>query len=131
MTHAEIRAAIVASPELTALVRTDTKAVADALSAGSTRRVERMANLGTAMKYLGADAGAQLLDSMEALSATNPTVKWGVGLLKRGALDLSLDSTRDMLDALLPPDAATVMKSLAEVPDTVTVQEVLAAMEGI
>ncbi len=120
-----------ASPDLTALVRTDTQAVADALSAGSTRRVERMAELGTPMKYLGAEAGAQLLDQMETLAATNPTVKWGFELLKRGALDLSLDATRAMLDALLPPEAATVLKGLAEVPDTVTVQEVLTAMEGI
>ena len=129
MTHAEIRAAIVAngwqgmSPgEIAAL-----------LNAPQIVRVERMAELGTAMKYLGAEAGAALLDQMEALSATNPTVKWGFELLKRGALDLSLDSTRDMLDALLPAEAATVLKGLAEQTVTagVTVQQVIDAMEGI
>ena len=133
MTHAEIRAAIAASPELTALVRTDTQAVADALSAGRVRRVERMAELGTAMKHLGAEAGAQLLEQMETLAATNPTVKWGFELLKRGALDLSLDSTRAMLDSLLPPEAASVLKVLAEQTVTagVTVQQVIDATEGI
>ena len=131
MTHAEIREAIAADPALQTLVRTDTQAVADALSVGRVRRVERMAELGTPMKYLGAEAGAQLLDQMETLAGSNPTVKWGFELLKRGALDLSLDSTRAMLDALLPPDAASILKGLAEVPEAVTVSEVLSAMEGI
>jgi hypothetical protein len=92
-----------------------------------------MAELGTPMKYLGAEAGAALLDQMEALAATNPTVKWGLKLLERGALDLSMDSTRAMLDELLPVDAATVLKGLAEQTVTagVTVQQVIDAMEGI
>lgn len=131
MTPQEIRDAIAADPTLQALVRTDTQAVADALSVGRVRRVERMAELGTPMKYLGAEAGAQLLDSMETLAATNPTVKWGLELLKRGALDLSLDSTRAMLDALLPEEAASTLKGLAEVPDVVTVHQILSATEGM
>jgi hypothetical protein len=92
-----------------------------------------MAELGTPMKYLGAEAGAQLLDQMESLAASNPTVKWGFELLKRGALDLSLDSTRAMLDELLPPEAASVLKGLAEQTVTagVTWQQVRDAMEGM
>lgn len=129
MTHAEIREAILTngwqgkSPGEIAALLNEPQVV----------RVERMAELGTAMKYLGAEAGAQLLDSMEALSATNPTVKWGFKLLERGALDLSLDSTRSMLDALLPPEAATALKGLAEqtVSANVTQQAVIDAMEGM
>ena len=131
MTHTEIRDAILASPELAALVRTDTQAVAEALSVGRVRRVEFMASLGTPMKYLGAEAGAQLLETMSALSESNPVVKWGFKLLERGELDLGLDSTRAMLDALLPAESASVLKGLAEVPDSVSVSDVLAAMEGI
>lgn len=107
--------------------------IAELLNAPQVVRVERMAELGTPMKYLGAEAGAQLLDQMESLAATNPAVKWGLKLLERGALDLSLDSTRAMLDALLPPEAATLLKGLAEQTVTagVTAQAVIDAMEGI
>jgi len=129
MTHSEIREAILTNGwqgktpgEIAAL-----------LNEPKTVLVERMAELGTPMKYLGAEAGAALLDSMEALAATNPTVKWGLKLLERGALDLSLDSTRAMLDALLPAEAATVLKGLAEQTVTagVTAQQVIDAKEGI
>jgi hypothetical protein len=129
MTHAEIREAILSNGwqgktpgEITEL-----------LNAPQTVLVERMAELGTPMKYLGAEAGAQLLDQMESLAASNPTVKWGFELLKRGALDLSLDSTRAMLDELLPPEAASVLKGLAEQTVTagVTWQQVRDAMEGM
>ena len=129
MTHAQIREAILTNgwqglpPGEIAALLNEPKMVL----------VERMAELGTPRKYLGAEAGAALLDQMEALSATNPTVKWGFELLKRGALDLSLDSTRAMLDALLPPEAASVLKGLAEQTVTagVTWQQVRDALEGI
>lgn len=129
MTHAEIREAI-----LTNNWQGKTPGeIAELLNAPQVVRVERMAELGTPMKYLGAEAGAALLDQMEDLAATNPTVKWGFELLKRGALDLSLDSTRAMLDALLPVEAASVLKGLAEQTVTagVTVQQVIDAMEGM
>ena len=131
MTHAEIRAAIVADQSLQALVRTDTQAVADALSAGRVKRIGFMAAIGTPMKYLGAEAGATLLETMETLAASNPVVKWGFKLLERGELDLGLDSTRAMLDALLPAEAAAILKGLAETPEIVSVSDILAAMEGI
>ena len=130
MTHVEIREAVLLNGWLG--VKSPGE-IAELLNAPMVVRVERMAELGTAMKYLGADVGAALLDQMEALSATNPTVKWGFELLKRGALDLSLDSTRAMLDALLPADAAAVLKDLAEqvVTAGVTWEQVRDAMEGI
>jgi hypothetical protein len=129
MTHAQIKAAIVAN----GWQGKTAGEIAGLLNAPKVVLVERMAELGTPMKYLGAEAGAQLLDQMEALAATNPTVKWGLKLLERGALDLSLDSTRAMLDALLPVEAATLLKGLAEQTVTagVTVQAVVDAMEGI
>lgn len=129
MTHAEIRAEIVAN----GWQAKSPGEIAELLNAPQVVLVERMAELGTPMKHLGAEAGAALLDQMEALAATNPTVKWGLKLLERGALDLSLDSTRDMLDALLPAEAAAVLKGLAEqtVSAGVTVQRVIDAMEGM
>lgn len=129
MTHAEIREAIITNGWQ---AKTPGE-IAALLNEPQVVRVERMAELGTPMKYLGAEAGAALLDQMEALAATNPTVKWGFELLKRGALDLSIDSTRAMLDALLPPEAASVLKGLAEqtVRANVTHQQVIDAMEGM
>lgn len=133
MTHAEIREAILSNSW-------QGKApgeVAELLNAPQTVLVERMANLGTPMKYLGAEAGAQLLDTMTALAETNSAVKWGLKLLEMGELDLSLDSTRAMLDALLPVetygDAAATLKGLAEQTVTagVTQQQVIDAMEGM
>ena len=129
MTAAQIREAIIANN----WQGKTAGEIAELLNAPKVVLVERMAELGTPMKYLGAEAGAALLDQMEALAATNPTVKWGFELLKRGALDLSLDSTRAMLDALLPAEAASALKGLAEstVAANVTAQMVIDAMEGM
>lgn len=131
MTREEILVAVQARPDLIAMLP-DTQAIADALSLDRKKTIERMAELGTPMKYLGAEAGAALLDTMEALSATNPTVKWGFKLLEKGQLDLGLESTRQMLDALLPVEtygaAASVLKGLAEVPDPVSEFDVRCAL---
>lgn len=129
MTHAEIRGAILTN----GWQGKTAGEIAEMLNAPQTVLVERMAELGTPMKYLGAEAGATLLETMETLAATNPVVKWGFKLLERGELDLGLDSTRAMLDALLPVDAASVLKALAEqtVTANVTVQQVIDAMEGM
>lgn len=129
MTHKEIRDAITENgwQEKTA------GEIAELLNAPQIVRGTFMASLGTPMKYLGAEAGAQLLETMAALAESNPVVKWGFKLLERGELDLGLDSTRAMLDALLPPEAAAVLEGLAEQTVTagVTVQAVVDAMEGM
>ena len=129
MTHNEIRDAVVANN----WQLKPTGEIAELLNAPQTVRGTFMASLGTPMKYLGAEAGATLLETMAALAETNVVVKWGLKLLERGELDLGLDSTRDMLDALLPAEAAAVLKDLAEstVTADVTVQQVIDAMEGM
>jgi len=129
MTHAEIREAILTngwqgkSPgEIAAL-----------LNAPQTVLVERMIGIGTVMDALGPADGAALLASFEAHVTTDPVVKYGWFLLERERLDVGLASTRTMLDALLPVEAATVLKGLAEQTVTagVTVQQVVDAMEGM
>ena len=129
MTAHEIRAAIIAN-EWQALSAGE---IAGLLNAPQVVRGEFYASLGTPMKYLGAEAGATLLETMESLAATNPVVRWGFKLLERGELDLGLDSTRAMLDALLPVEAASVLKGLAEqtLSANVTAQQVIDAMEGM
>ena len=129
MTHAQIREAILTngwqgkSPgEIAAL-----------LNEPKTVLVERMIGIGTVMDALGPADGAALLASFESQVATDPVVKYGWFLLERERLDVGLASTRAMLDALLPAEAATTLKGLAEQTVTagVTVQQVIDAMEGM
>ena len=129
MTHAQIREAILTngwqgkSPgEIAAL-----------LNAPQTVLVERMIGIGTVMDALGPADGAALLASFEAQVTTDPVVKYGWFLFERERLDVGLASTRAMLDALLPAEAATTLKGLAEQTVTagVTVQQVIDAMEGM
>lgn len=129
MTHAEIRTAILSNGWHGKVPGE----IAELLNAPQVVRGSFMASLGTPMKYLGAEAGTTLLEQMEAQAESNPVVKWGFKLLERGELDLGLDSTRTMLDALLPAEAAAVLKGLAEstVSANVTAQQVIDAMEGV
>ncbi len=129
MTHAEIRAAIAANGWLAK----SPGEIAALLNAPQTVLVERMIGIGTVMDALGPADGATLLASVEAQVATDPVVKYGWFLLERERLDVGLASTRIMLDTLLPVEAATVLKGLAEqtVTASVTVQQVIDAMEGI
>lgn len=105
--------------------------IAAAVSEGRTELRERMIGIGTVMDALGPDAGAALLAQFEAQTASNPIVKYGWFLLERERLDVALGSTRTMLDALLPSEAATALKALAEYPAPVSTQEVIRAMEGM
>ena len=129
MTHAQIREAILTngwsgkSPGEIAALLNEPQVVL----------VERMIGIGTVMDAIGPADGAALLASFESQVATDPVVKYGWFLLERERLDVGLASTRAMLDALLPVEAATVLKGLAEQTVTagVTQQQVIDAMEGI
>lgn len=129
MTHAEIREAILTN----GWQAKSPGEIAELLNAPTVVLVERMIGVGTVLDALGPAAGAALLDQVKAVAETDAVVKYGWMLLESASLDVGLDSTRAMLDALLPPEAATVLKGLAEQPVTagVTVQQVIDAMEGI
>jgi hypothetical protein len=129
MTHLDIRGTII-SNNWQALPAEE---ILELINSPQTVPTEFYASLGTPMKYLGAEAGATLLETMSVLAETNVVVKWGLRLLERGELDLSLPSTRQMLDALLPPEAAAVLKALGEkvVSANVTLQQVIDAKEGM
>lgn len=129
MTHAQIREAILTN----GWQGLPTGDIAALLNEPKVVLVERMIGIGTVMDALGPADGAALLASFEAHVATDPVVKYGWFLLERERLDVGLASTRAMLDALLPVEAATVLKSLAEqtVSANVTQQAVIDAMEGI
>lgn len=129
MTHAEIREAILTNG-WQGLSPGD---IAALLNEPKTVLVERMIGIGTVMDALGPADGAALLASFEAQVTTDPVVKYGWFLLERERLDVGLASTRVMLDALLPVEAATTLKGLAEQTVTagVTWQQVIDAMEGM
>ena len=129
MTHAEIRAAIAAN----GWQGKSPGDIAALLNAPQTVLVERMIGVGTVLDALGPANGAALLDQVKAVAETDAVVRYGWMLLESASLDVGLDSTRTMLDVLLPVEAATVLKGLAEqtVTANVTVQQVIDATEGI
>lgn len=129
MTHTEIRDAIFAN----GWQGKTPGEIAELLNAPQVVLIERLVGAGTVMDVLGTTAGAQLLDQMESLATTDSVVKWGMKLLENAQLDVGMASTRAMLDALLPAEAASVLKGLAEQTVTagVTVQQVVDAMEGM
>ena len=129
MTHAEIREAILTN----SWSEKSPGEIAALLNEPKTVLVERMIGVGTIMDALGPEIGAALLDQFEAQVETNSVVKYGWKLLERAELDVGMDSTRAMLDALLPAEAASVLKGLAEQTVTAGVdwQQVRDALEGI
>lgn len=129
MTHTEIRDAVIVN----AWQSKTPGEIAELLNEPQVVLSERMIGVGTVMDALGPADGAALLASFEAQVATDVVVKYGWFLLERERLDVGLASTRAMLDALLPAEAASVLKGLAEQTVTagVTVQQVIDAMEGI
>ena len=129
MTHTEIRDAVIAN----AWQSKTPGEIAELLNEPQVVLSERMIGVGTVLDALGPAAGAALLDQVKAVAESDAVVKYGWMLLESASLDVGLDSTRVMLDALLPAEAAAVLKGLAESTVTagVTVQQVIDAMEGM
>lgn len=57
--------------------------------------------IGSILDALGPSAGAQLLDVLETLAATQPVVRWGLELIRGSGLDLSRPSARSQLATLV------------------------------
>ena len=106
----------------------DTKAIADALSAGRTRLVERFVGIGTMLAVMAPNGGA-LLDALEAMAASNSNVKWALKLIEAGNMDVGMVATRMQLSAFAQAapqmaDGINALMALAEVPDPVSEYEV-------
>jgi hypothetical protein len=106
----------------------DTQAIADALSAGRVRLVERFVGIGTILAVMAPNGGA-FLDALEAMAPTNSNVKWALKLIESGGMDVGMEATRAQLAAFA--QAAPEMEAginallnLAEVPDQVSEFEV-------
>lgn len=119
---------IQARPDVIALAP-NTEAMAAALSVNRKKVVSTLGGIGTIMRALGPTAGGALLDQLEALSATNPAVKWAMVMIKAGTLDFGDASTRGMIDQLVTdPAANAALKAVAEVPDPISEFEVRVAI---
>lgn len=55
---------------------------------------------GSVMEALGATAGGSLLNTLEALAVSTPSLKWAMKLLDRGMLDMGNPETRAQVSAL-------------------------------
>lgn len=134
MTPQEIRAAIAASPELTALAQAgNTQAIADALSAGRTRIASHFASeRGVLERFPGGPlAGDALLAKLEAFAATaHPLasiVKRALKFLGQAeGLDIGSPATQGLISTLAglnPPVITTAerdgLRAMATQPDPV------------
>ena len=113
----------------------DHQAIADAVNVARTRVTKRLGGIGLVLETLGPTNGAALLDTLQAMTATVPALKWAWFLIERGELDFGSAATRGMIDQLVVGGAMTAqvgatLKSVAEVPDHITAARVATAMTG-
>jgi hypothetical protein len=93
----------------------------DVTAGSGTVNQTRMIGIGTVLDALGPEAGAQVLNAVEALKNTNMVVKWAWYLLEQGNLDVGLASTQQQLDVLAQANAMTqqqadILKNLGKRP---------------
>jgi len=110
------------------LAHRDDGAIAAALSVGRTKIVETRIGYDTVLATLGATAGSQVLDTLEALAPTVRPVYWAMKLLDAGRLDVANPQTRASIDGLvgaaMTQAQADAIKALAVVPDPVDISAV-------
>lgn len=104
-------------------------AIAAALSVGRVRIEKRLIGIGTVLDALGPEAGAEVVDRIEALAVASKPVKWGFFLLQRDNLDVALPSVRAQFDELAAAGVMTqaqadTLKALGQVADPVPVNDV-------
>ena len=116
------------APELLAGPDRDHDAIAAAVNVARVKVVSTLGGIGTVLETLGPIDGAALLDSLEAMAATNSAVKWAFVLINRGELDFGSSATRQMIDLLVPAAAGTALKAVAERPDPITEYDVRCAL---
>ena len=109
----------------------DDGAIAAALSVGRIKVVQKLGGIGLVLETLGPVDGAALLDGLEAMAASNSALKWAWVLINRGELDFGSPATRGMIAQLVPEPARTALLGVAEVPDTISSQDVTKAFEGV
>lgn len=99
--------------------------IADVVNVDRIKVIEfTLGGKGLVLRVLGRNAGSAFLDTLTAMAAVatgdNRSVFYGLELLAMGQLDFGNKDTREMIDQLMPPEAATKMKAVAERPDPIT-----------
>ena len=101
----------------------DYTAIAALVSVGRTKTVETRIGFGKVLSTLGAADGADVLDKLEAATATSKPLKWAFKLLSMGDLDIGNVQTIGQIDALtgtiFTPEQAALLKGIAVVADAV------------
>jgi len=72
--------------------------IAAVLSAGRVRLRSHMIGIGTILAVMAPSGGA-FLDSLEAMGASDPNIKWLLKLIERGAFDVGLPASRTQMQA--------------------------------
>lgn len=103
-------------------------AISAVLNVGRVKIAQRLGGIGLVLETLGPVDGAALLDSLEAASAGVPALRWAFVLINRGELDFGSSATRAMIDTLNLGAAGDLLKAVAEVPDPVSVADVINAL---
>ena len=112
----------------------DHQAIADQVNVGRTKVSARLGGIGLVLETLGPTDGAALLDTLQAMTATVPALKWAWYLIERGELDFGSAATRGMIDMLvaggaMPASVGAALKGAAESPDAVTAEQIEVAMK--
>lgn len=115
-----------------ALAAKDCQAIAATLSMGRTATQSRFVTARTILSECGA-IGPSILDSLEAIAASNSAVKWAVRFLGQDSgLDVGNPVTQYMIDQLviggMPADQGAALKAMAIQSAPVTAQQVAAAV---
>lgn len=110
----------------------DHQAIADQVNIGRVKVAKKLGGIGLVLETLGPTDGAALLDTLQALTASIPSLKWAWYLIERGELDFGSTATRGMIDTLvtngvMPGVVGGLLKAVAEVPDPITEYDVRVA----
>lgn len=134
MTPQEIRAAIDADPALVAISTgegTDYARIADTLTSTHNTVVSTIGSY--ALVLASVDNGGELLDKLQAASASDANLRWAMKALMEGRFDFGLARVRAGWDGLVTAGVITDaeaagLKAISEVPDLVTIPQVAEAM---
>lgn len=113
----------------------DYAVIAATLSVGRKKVTTRTGGIGLVLELLGPENGSALLDTLQAMTATVPSLKWAWYLIERGELDFGSAATRGMIDSLVAGGAmdtniGMALKAAAEIPDPVGADQVEVAMKN-
>ena len=113
------------------LATRNTQAITDALNATRSKPSGLQVGKGTILETIGLAAGNAFLDVID----TQPDFRHVRGLVAEGRLIISsplvMATIQSLVPAVLTQAQANALLALATVPEPVSVQEVIAAMEGM